>query len=395
MTLHGHSRVISLVALLAGLPACRSEPPPAQPAAAPKPSYVVSRERFGVMPDGAQVDVYTLRNANGVEVKAITYGGIITSLEDAGPRRRDRRHRPRLRLAGRLPEGPSVLRRHRRPLRQPHRQGRVHARRQGLHARRRTTARTTCTAASRGSTRCVWNGASRVAEERGRVQRAPSPDGEEGYPGNARRCRSPTRSPTRTSSSSTTTATTDKATPVNLTHHSYFNLAGDGSGDILGHELTINADRYTPVDDTLIPTGELAPVEGTPFDFRKPTAIGARINDDAPAAQERPGLRSQLRAEPHGQRAPAARPHASRAEDGPHAGGRHDRAGHAVLRRQLPRRHADGQGRRTSTSTAAGSASRPSTSPTRRTSRSFPSTILKPGQTYTLDDDRVHLRRPK
>jgi len=104
-----------------------------------------------------------------------------------------------------------------------------------------------------------------------------SKDGEEGYPGNLA-CTVTYMLTDAGELSISYGATTDKATPINLTHHSYFNLAGQGAGDVLGHELMLAADRYTPVDAGLIPTGELAPVKGTPMDFTTATAIGARID---------------------------------------------------------------------------------------------------------------------
>ncbi len=104
-----------------------------------------------------------------------------------------------------------------------------------------------------------------------------SPDGDQGYPGTL------TAHVKYTVSGSTVkieySATTDKPTVVNLTNHAYFNLSGEGSPSILDEKLTLDADKFTPVDSTLIPTGELKPVAGTPFDFTHPTVIGARIND--------------------------------------------------------------------------------------------------------------------
>ena len=106
-----------------------------------------------------------------------------------------------------------------------------------------------------------------------------SPDGEEGFPGTVKVTMVYTLTP-ENEFKITYTATTDKPTHVNLSHHSFFNLKGAGNGTITDHLLTINSSAITPVDSVLIPTGEILPVEGTPFDFREPTAIGDRINQE-------------------------------------------------------------------------------------------------------------------
>ena len=134
----------------------------------------------------------------------------------------------------------------------------------------------------KGFDKVIWN-ARRIDTADGAAEEMTylSKDGEEGYPGNL------TVKVTYTVTGNNELKidydlTTDQDTVVNVTNHSYFNLSGQGEGDILGDELTLNADRYTPVDKGLIPTGELASVDKTPLDFRKPTPIGTRINDDFP-----------------------------------------------------------------------------------------------------------------
>ena len=131
----------------------------------------------------------------------------------------------------------------------------------------------------KGFDKVIWQSEQfKNSEGTGVIFRYTSADGEEGYPGSLKVTVTYTLND-KNELIVDYAATADKATPVNLTQHSYFNLTG-GTHDVLGHVVTINADRYTPVDTSLIPVGTVQPVDGTPFDFRKPAAIGLRIQAD-------------------------------------------------------------------------------------------------------------------
>ncbi len=239
----------------------------------------VTAAAFGTTPDGAAVDVFTLTNAHGVEVRIISYGAAIASIKvpDRSGHFDD--------IVTGFDDLNGYLTR-----------SRFFGSVAGRYANRIANARFTLDGRTyelaanngknhlhgggRGFDKVVWKGT--PFERDGSVGVAltrVSPDGEEGYPGSLTVTITYALTP-RDELTIEYTATTSKATPINLTNHSYFNLAGDGRGDILRHLLTIDADRYTPTDDTQIPTGALAPVAGTPFDFRTPRAIGARIDAD-------------------------------------------------------------------------------------------------------------------
>ena len=248
-----------------------------KPAAATVPAQEgsVRKAVFGKTPDGEPVDVYTLTNANGVEVRAITFGGIITSiripdrtgkLDDVAlgfnelePYLRNAPYFGAIvgRYANRIAKGRFVLDGRTYSLAVNNRPNHLHG---GI----------------KGFDKVVWKAEPfELANAVGLVFTHVSPDGDEGYPGTL------TMKVTYTLNNGNELAfeyeaTSDKATPVNLTQHTYVNLAGEGNGDILGHVLTIHASRMTPVGPDLIPTG-VAAVAGTPFDFRTPTSIGARI----------------------------------------------------------------------------------------------------------------------
>lgn len=241
----------------------------------------VARSAFGTLPGGARVELFTLTNAKGTEVRVLDYGGIITSIKVP-----DRRG-----TLGDVVLGYGSLEGY---VENPSYMGAL----VGRYANRIGKAQftldgTTYTLAvnngenslhggRKGFDKAVWKAT--PFERPGQVGVTlthTSPDGDEGYPG----ALSLHVTYTLNVSNELTldySATTDKATVLNLTHHDYFNLAGEGSGDVLGHRVQLFAKRFTPVDTNLIPSGTAADVAGTPFDFRKPTRLGTRIRSDDP-----------------------------------------------------------------------------------------------------------------
>ena len=237
----------------------------------------VEEQPFGTTKEGKKITLYTLTNSHHMEVRAMNYGAIIVSL-----RVPDRKgqvadivlghdtlegyfdNSPHLgglvgRYANRIANGSFTL--------------------DGVkYSLPKNNGPNTLHGGIKGFDQAVWQGAP-LKGKTGVAFSYLSKDGEEGFPGNLK---------VKVTYALTEAnellidyeATTDKPTVLNLSQHSYFNLAGEGTGNILDHEVMINADRFTPVDSTMIPTGELRPVKGTPLDFTTQTKVGARIDDN-------------------------------------------------------------------------------------------------------------------
>lgn len=239
----------------------------------------ITREPFGTTEDGTAVDLFTLTNAHGLEARIMTYGATVVSLRV--PDRTGKLDDVVLgypSLAGYLDRSPyfgSTIGRY------GNRIGKGRFTLDGkTHQLATNDGPNHLHGGAKGFDKVVWSvDSSRTDSSTTLAFAYTSPAGEEAYPGTLH-VRVTYTLTDRGELRIDYAATTEAPTIVNLTHHSYFNLAGPGTRDILGHELMIPADRYTPVDSTLIPTGELASVERTPFDFRTPTVIGARIDQD-------------------------------------------------------------------------------------------------------------------
>lgn len=247
----------------------------------PKPannSQGITKSEFGKLPDGHVAGLYTLTNSNGLVMKVTNYGGTVTSLsvpdkngsladivlgfDDLQNYLKASANFGAIigRFGNRIAGGEFKV--------------------DGItYNLAKNNGPNTLHGGIVGFDKVLWE-ATEVNDTTGVGLRMHylSKDGDEGFPGNLDV--TVTYMLTNTNEFSIVyEAATDKATPLNLTHHSYFNLAGAGNGDILGHQVMIDAQRYTKVDSTMIPTGELPDVKGTPFDFTAPQTIGARINE--------------------------------------------------------------------------------------------------------------------
>ena len=244
--------------------------------ASPVAKHAIKKDPFGKTRSGASVDAYTLTNAHGMEARIMNFGGILLSLRV--PDRQGNLDDVVLgydRLESYFINGPhfgSIIGRY---------ANRIANGKFSLDGADYTLPKNngpnTLHGGVKGFDKVMWSAESQETPKAvALVLRYTSVDEEEGFPGNLHAKVTYTLTDSDQLSIDYE-ATTDKATPVNLTSHGYFNLAGQGKGDALAHELTINGDHFTPVDKNLIPTGEFRSVKGTPLDFTKPTPIGARI----------------------------------------------------------------------------------------------------------------------
>lgn len=239
----------------------------------------IKKQPFGKTPEGSAADLYTLTNRKGMEAAITNYGGIVVQLrvpdrkgnladvvlgyDDLDGYIHDKAFLGALigRYGNRIAQGKFTL------------GGKT-------YSLPRNDGENTLHGGLKGFNRALWRATELESKDGPALQlEYLSKDGEEGFPGNL----SAKVIYTLTDENELKieySATTDKETVVNLTNHSYFNLAGAGSGDILQHQVMLRADKFTPVNESLIPTGELRSVQGTPMDFRTPTAVGARIEQD-------------------------------------------------------------------------------------------------------------------
>jgi len=244
-----------------------------------KQKMKTEKQAFGKLPDGTPVDLYTLTNANGVEMKVMTYGGIVISLKT--PDRNGKLEDIVLgydNLQGYLDKTPffgALIGRY------GNRIGKGQFTLNGkTYQLPKNDGENTLHGGNKGFDKVVWTAKPLNIKDGAALELTYlSKDGEEGFPGNLS-VRVVYTLNNKNEWRIDYSATTDKDTVVNLTQHSYFNLAAGGAANNLGHEISLNADRFTPGDKALIPTGELRAVKGTPMDFTKPMTIGAHIDDN-------------------------------------------------------------------------------------------------------------------